>query len=439
MAKENQNIEWKESWRDEYLKWICGFANAQGGKLYIGMNDKGSVTGLSDAQKLLEEIPNKVKDILGIIVNVNLHSKSGKEFLEIEVESYPYPISYKGQYHYRTGSTKQELKGAALDKFLLQKQGKRWDSVPVPQVKERDLSASAFTYFRGQAARSKRLSNDVLTDSNANLLDKLHLLDGKALKRAAVLLFHPAPEKYITGAFIKIGYFKSDADLAFQDTLHGNLFEQVEKAMDLLLTKYLKAGIRYEGLNRVEDYPYPEAALREALLNAVAHKDYSQGHPIQISVYDEKIIFWNEGELPEKWTANKLKVKHPSRPFNPDIASTFFGAGLIEAWGRGTLKIIAECKQAGLPLPVFSAEGSDVNVTLKARKSKTVEKTVEKTALILQHLEQYPTATISQLQQVTGLTRRGVEYNLEKLKAAGNIKRIGADRGGRWQVLNKLL
>ena len=117
--KESQNIEWKETWRDEYIKWICGFANAAGGTLVIGKNDKGVVTGVSNAKKLLADIPNKVRDILGIIVDVNLKTDKGKDFLEIVVEPYPYPVSYKGQYHYRSGSTKQELKGSALDAFLL--------------------------------------------------------------------------------------------------------------------------------------------------------------------------------------------------------------------------------------------------------------------------------------------------------------------------------
>ncbi len=80
---ENQNIEWKESWRDEYLKWICGFANANGGKLYIGTNDEGTVVGLSDAKKLLEDIPNKVRDVLGIIVDVNLLESNGLEYPQI--------------------------------------------------------------------------------------------------------------------------------------------------------------------------------------------------------------------------------------------------------------------------------------------------------------------------------------------------------------------
>jgi len=131
---ENQNIEWKESWRDEYLKWICGFANANGGKIVIGKKDDGSVVGLKNSAKLLEDIPNKVRNILGILVDVNLYETQNGEYIEIGVEAYPYPVNYKGQYHYRTGSTKQELKGIALDKFLLQKKGKRWDGVPVPNI-----------------------------------------------------------------------------------------------------------------------------------------------------------------------------------------------------------------------------------------------------------------------------------------------------------------
>jgi ATP-dependent DNA helicase RecG len=443
MKKETQNVEWKENWRDEYLKWVSGFANAQGGKLYIGMDDNGKISGLQDTRKLLEDIPNKTKDILGILVDVNLHKQGDKEYLEIIVEPYPYPISYKGQYFYRSGSTKQELKGAALDKFLLQKQGLRWDSVPIYGVPTKGLDASAFSYFREHATRSKRLANDLLNENNRNLLDKLHLLNGKHLKRAAILLFHPDPERFVTGAFIKLGFFESDDHLVFQDIIHGNLFVQVERTIELLLTKYLRATIRYAGISRVEEYPYPEGALREALLNAVAHKDYSLGHSIQISVYEDKIVFWNEGALPDNWTAKRLSMKHASRPFNPDIASTFFLAGLIESWGRGTLRIISECKRIGLPAPVFYAEGSDISVQLNSSKSETVEKPVEKTVektvenaadhiLALIGLE--PQITISKLAKITGLSRRGVEYNLKKLKTEGKIDRIGPDKGGNWKI-----
>lgn len=350
---ENQNIEYKESWRDEYLKWICGFANANGGKIYIGKNDAGEVVGLKDSKKLLEDIPNKTKDILGILVDVNLYQTEKGEFIEISVEAYPYPVNYKGQYHYRSGSTKQELKGAALDKFLLQRKGKRWDAVPVPNVSINDLKKETFDFFRKKAVKAQRIEEDVLTDSNELLIDNLQLNENEYLKRAAILLFHPNPDKFVTGAYIKIGYFEADDDLKFQDEVHGNLFEQIEKTIDLLFSKYIKSSISYEGLNRVEKYEYPKDAVREALLNAVSHKDYSGGVPIQISVYNDKLIFWNEGQLPENWTIENLSVKHPSKPYNPDIANALFRSGYIESWGRGTLKIINECVQFGIPKPKY--------------------------------------------------------------------------------------
>lgn len=350
---ENQNIEYKESWRDEYLKWICGFANANGGKIYIGKNDVGEVVGLKDSKKLLEDIPNKTKDILGILVEVNLHQTEKGEFIEISVEAYPYPVNYKGQYHYRSGSTKQELKGATLDKFLLQRKGKRWDAVPVPNVSINDLKKETFDFFRKKAVKAQRIEEDVLTDSNELLIDNLQLNENEYLKRAAILLFHPNPDKFVTGAYIKIGFFEADDDLKFQDEVHGNLFEQIEKTIDLLFSKYIKSSISYEGLNRVEKYEYPKDAIREALLNAVSHKDYSGGVPIQISVYNDKIIFWNEGQLPDNWTIEKLLTKHPSKPYNPDIANALFRSGYIESWGRGTLKMISECIQFGIPKPKY--------------------------------------------------------------------------------------
>lgn len=350
---ENQSIEFKETWKDEYLKWICGFANANGGSLFIGKNDAGEIIPLENAKRLLEDVPNKVRDTLGILVDVNLYHTVKGDFIEIIVEPYPYPVNYKGQYHYRSGTTKQELKGAALDKFLLQRKGKRWDGVPLPNISVADLKKESFDFFRKRALKSQRIEEDVLTDSNELLIENLQLKENTYLKRAAILLFHPKPENYITGAYIKIGFFETDDDLKFQDEIHGNLFEQIEKAMDLLFTKYIKADISYEGINRVEKYEYPKDAVREALLNAIAHKDYSGGVPIQISVYNDKIIFWNEGQLPENWTIESLLTKHPSKPYNPDIANALFRSGYIESWGRGTLKMIKECEMSGNPLPSY--------------------------------------------------------------------------------------
>lgn len=362
---ESQNIEYKQSWRDEYLKWICGFANAHGGTIFIGKYDNGKVVGVADAKQLLEEIPNKVRDVLGIVAEVNLHQTKAGDYLEIVVEAYPNAVNYKGQYHYRSGSTKQELKGAALDKFLLQKKGKRWDGVPVPKVSVGDLKPETLEFFKKRGIRSKRLSEEALSEDNTHLLENLKLIEGDYLKRAAILLFHPDPEKFVTGAYIKIGYFENEADLIFQDEVHGNLFEQVEKTVDLLFTKYIKALISYEGIHRVETYEYPKEAVREALLNAIAHKDYSGLTPIQIRVYKDKIMIWNEGRLPENWTVSNLLESHSSRPYNPDIANAFFRSGYVESWGRGISKMTELCVAGGLPTPAYLVEGSDFWVVFK--------------------------------------------------------------------------
>ena len=252
--KEHQQVEWKESWRDEWLKWICGFANADGGLLVIGRNDKGAAVGVADAHKLLEDLPNKIRDVLGIMVDVNLVHDGGKELIELRVEPYPSPISYKGEYYYRSGSTKQELKGAALERFLLKKRGRHWDDAPEPSFTARSCSSAALRLFKQRAAESGRMGRAVRRDSWDVVLGNLELIERHGLKRAACLLFSARPEHYVSGAWIKIGFFVTDDDLRYQDEVHGSLFEQVETTLELLHTKYLKAYISYQGLQRRETF-----------------------------------------------------------------------------------------------------------------------------------------------------------------------------------------
>jgi ATP-dependent DNA helicase RecG len=377
-AKESQHTEWKESWRDDHLRWICGFANAEGGVLVIGRDDKGQVVGIPDAARLLEELPNKVRDLLGIMVEVNLRKIGGREYLEIVVPPYPAAISYRGHYYQRSGSTLQELKAAALDHFILRKQGRAWDGVPVPDVLPRALSKPAVDSFRDQARRSERMDAADLREKPDGLMEKLHLWDGKYLKRAAVLAFHPDPERFVTGAFVKVGFFRTNDDLRYHDEIHGPLVTQVDRVVETLHAKYLKAGISYAGIQRVETYPVPEPALREALLNAVLHKDYAVGAPIQISVYDDKMMIWNPAQLPSGWTVAKLKKKHASHPFNPDLANVFFRAGEVEAWGRGIERMCQACRDAGSQEPAISFDQTGLWVSFEFSKAyrELIEKPV---------------------------------------------------------------
>ncbi len=446
MEYESQNTEFKESWRDEYLKWICGFANAQGGKLLIGVQDNGIICGISNTSKLMEDIPNKARDLMGILIETNRLFQNNIEYLEISVDPYPYPISYKGRYYQRCGATNQELKGIELDRFLLRKQGKTWDGVPIPYLRIDDLDNFAFNLFRDKAKRSGRMDEIDLQDDNRNLLDKLRLIEGDCYKRATALLFHHDPEKFITGAFIKIGYFKDNANLIFQDEVHGNLFSQVKTTFDLLTTKYFKATISYEGIQRVETPPIPQEALRESLLNSIVHKSYESLTPIQIAVFDDKLEIFNCGTLPNNWTVDNLLKSHRSMPYNPEIANVFFRAGEIEAWGRGFERILDVCKKADMPMPEFRYDESGLWTIFHFSDSytKTIQKTIQKTNWkisefqnsIITYLKKNPKATQKELtQNIKGASLGGVKYSLKSLQQKGLLKRVGPDNGGYWEII----
>jgi ATP-dependent DNA helicase RecG len=144
---EQQNIEYKQSWHDDYLKWVCGFANAQGGVIFIGKDDDGKVVGVDDSKKLMENLPNKIRNTMGISAEVNLQEEKGKYFIEIITHPYSVPISIRGGYYYRSGSTKQELTGTSLNEFLLKKSGKTWDDVVEPRASFADIDEKTVIYF----------------------------------------------------------------------------------------------------------------------------------------------------------------------------------------------------------------------------------------------------------------------------------------------------
>lgn len=352
-TKESQITEFKTSWRDEYLKWICAFANTDGGQLIIGVDDNGNPVGVENSKKLLEDLPNKFRDILGIIPSVRLKKKKGKDIITIEVEHSYAPISYHGRFYVRSGSTIQELKDKNLTRFLISRSGKGWDEYVEENVSIEDINIETVEKFKRIAL--KRISFVKDEPDTIRLLEKLNLIDNGKFKRAAILLFGKNPKRLWTSAYIKVGKFLTDTDIVSSDDIEGNLFEQVEKAMELLQTKYLISEIRFQGIYRKEELEYPEEALREAIINAVIHRDYIGPHT-QLKIYPNKIILWNIGTLPKEIKINELKKSHSSYPRNELLADVFFKAGLIEAWGRGTIKIIDECKKAGLPEPEFKEE-----------------------------------------------------------------------------------
>jgi len=360
---EQQNIEYKSSWHDDYLKWICGFANAQGGQIYIGKNDAGTVVGVEDYKSLMDEIPNKIKNLMGITAEVNLLQEDNKYFIEIVVQPYSVPISLRGRYYYRSGSVKQELTGVALNEFLLKKAGQTWDNVVEPRATFADIDEKSVKAYLVMSKEKGRLP-DVEGLTTEEIFDKLHLTENGQLKRAAIILFGKDPCRFYPSAFVKIGRFaKDDADLRYQDVEEGNIIVLLRNVLERLEQKYLIKNITFEGMYRIETLEYPTAALREMLLNSMVHRSY-MGSFTQMRVYDNKINLWNEGSLPEGITLEALKRSHKSKPRNLLIADVCFKGGLIDAWGRGTLSIINACKTAGLPEPELIEEDGGFMVTL---------------------------------------------------------------------------
>jgi len=129
MSLENQNIEFKESWRDEYTKTLVAFANAKGGKMIIGKDDDGKALGINNAKDLLEILHNKVAQRIGIFPDVNLVVENNQDLIEINVLHYKVPISLNGKYYIRKGSTTQELTDKDLNRFLMERNNESWENI----------------------------------------------------------------------------------------------------------------------------------------------------------------------------------------------------------------------------------------------------------------------------------------------------------------------
>jgi len=447
---ENQKTEWKRSWRDEFMKEICGLANAQGGTLEIGRDDTGIVSGVADAKKLLEELPNTIRHTLGIVPSVELLVENNEQYVAVTVNASSTPVSFRGRYYLRSGSTTQELDGSELDNFILRRLGKTWDGITISGITVSDLDTSSFRKFREKALASERLQNTDLEISDEALLESLMLIENGELTRAAILLFHGNPEKYIFGAYVKVGYFETGADLIYQDEFHGSLISMPDQIVDTIYRKYFKGIISYEGLQRVTDYPIPRPALRETILNAIVHRDYTTGIPIQIKVFPDSVIIYNDGRLPENWTVADLLSKHRSRPYNPKIANAFFRSGYIETWGRGIERITTACKEAGKREPLFEASTSEIKVTFYTDVGVNVGDSVgvnvgdsigvklsEVQVQILEKMKNDVTISARAIAENIGIAPRNVERNISELKKLGFVERVGSAKSGKWIVKTK--
>lgn len=467
---ESQNVEYKQSWKDDYLKWICGFANAQGGTLYIGIDDNGNVVGIQDAKKLLEDIPNKVVNYMGIVADVDLFQENGKDYIRISVLPSNTPVSYHGKLYYRSGSTLQELNSTAVQNFLMKKTGATWDTQIVEHASLDDIDKSAIDYFLRKGIDNGRLTNEVKNDSLQKILTNLRLMDNDGrLTMAALMLFGKDPQRFCLNARFKIGRFgRNGGELFTQDLIEGNLIQMADKVMSILSDKYLVRPIHYEGLQRVEPLEIPEMGLRELIYNAIIHKSYD-GPDIQMKVFDDHITLWNYGLLPEGITVKNMFDEHSSMPRNRLIANVFYLAGFIEAWGRGFGIVADTFRKEELEVPTFKEEFGGLTVTIKReifaaiqsggriddRTGRIVKKDdndnenvvsdavslsqvylTDRQQRICKLIEDNPTVSSKQMSQVLSVDPRTVQRDLAVMQKKGVLIREGNTSAGRW-VFNK--
>ena len=466
--KENQNLDFKQIWKDEYLEYVSGFANSQGGSLLIGVDDKGNVVGVANAKKLMEDIPNKIVTTTGVVPDVSLLEENGKEYIKITIAPSNTPITYKGRLYFRSGTTLQQLDGMAAQNFLLNKMGKSWDEQIVEGTGVKDIDASAVTYFVKEGIANGRLAKSAEKDSIEKILGNLKLMNDEGkMTMAALLLFGKNPQAYCLNARFKIGRFGNGAaDLITQDLIEGNLIQMADKVIDVLSAKYLVRPIHYEGMQRVEPLEIPEKGLREILYNSIIHKSYD-GPDNQMKVYDDRISLWNYGKMPEGTTISDMFKEHRSMPRNKLIANAFFHAGFVEAWGRGFEIIEESFKNAELEVPQFVEEFSGVTVNIKRevfaaiqhgariddRTGKVVNASydtnnvtkniTDRQQLIYSILSigdtgddtNNDTKTTSSIAIKLGVSSRTIKRDLKVLQDLGYIEHCGPARGGYWNVL----
>lgn len=311
---------------------------------------------------------------------VNVNTDGTLDYVIVSVASFPYGISYHGRYYIRSGGTTKELNGAELSTFLFKRMGKSWDGLPINGFSISDLDATAIQAYRDKSVNSNRHTREEVSVSDEQIISDLKLIDkseeGKGqILRGAMLMFHTDPEQYVAGAYIKIAYFAPEGaygankstDIIYHDDVHGPLMTQADKVMDILYTKYLKALISYEGLQRIETFMTPKAVLREVILNAINHKVYESGNPILISVYDDRIIVFNEGFWPfDEIDVDKVYEWHSSYPHNPILSSIFYNSGEIESYGSGFQKIKTSCDENNAPYPTVTATPRGIKVEIRA-------------------------------------------------------------------------
>ena len=358
------------------------------------------------------------------------------------------PYSYKGRAYRRVGNTTQELSGNEYQRMLLERLHgeRRWENEPASGWSVADLDAAEIIRTLEESIRRGRAEDPGVRDPAA-VLRGLGLMREGQLLRAAVVLFGRAErlETDMPQCLLRVARFRGRDKTEFLDNrqFHGNAFDLLLRAERFLRENLPVAGrVQPNLFERVDDPLYPPVALREALANAVCHRDYSiGGGSIAVALYDDRLEITSSGPLHFGLTAEALFQPHESLPWNPLIARVFYRRGVIEAWGRGTIKMAELVTRAGLPRPEIEEAGGCVMVRFRPSRyvppSRVAKDVTERQRQVLEVLGAGSSSGMA-LREIVArlghLTPRAVREDLAVLKTLGLVTTTGWGYGARWRL-----
>jgi len=428
---ETQSREDKQSlneWR-QVVESMAAFATTKGGIVRIGIGPKGENVGVQLGKGTLEDLSNKIKQNTDPPQYPSITVEGPEELavIMIRVEESPIkPVWAFGRPLKRVGRTNQHLSREEAQRLVETTTGRTWDALPSESFYLKEVSKE---YIRDFQKRLGQAQVPVQT-----LLKTLSLItnNGKPCN-GAVLLFGRNPQQFFPEAQVKCARFAGPTSVQFLDemTIEGNLLNQLEDALKFV-ARNIRREIRITGRPERETIPeYPEAATREAITNAICHRDYSVVGTIQVRIYDDRLEVWNPGTLPPSLTIESLYREHPSLPRNPKIAMAFYRARLIEHWGTGTLRIAEACDRLGTKLEFLSEIGFFMVRLVKPEKkvSPPVEQKLnERQRKGLEYAKKNGKITSGEYKRLCNISQRQAFDDLQSLVEMGLLIRIGSGR-----------
>lgn len=453
-AGESATLEFKKSTaeKDRACRTLCAFANGQGGRVLFGGTAAGKVVGQTVADRTLEDLAQEFQGFESPLFPTveRVPVDGGREVLVLTVASGArVPVAFRGVAYERVLNTTRTMPRETFQRLLLEEMHatERWENRPAAGWDVSRLDRRELVLTLEESIRRGRV-DDPGTREPLEILRGLVglLVDGDRVSRAAVVLFcaDDVPLPDFPQLLLKVARFKGRTRDEFLDNrqFHGNAFALMRRAERFLIESLPVASRIVPGRMEREDTPLlPVEALREALANAFVHRDYSiGGGSVSVALYDDRLEIISIGELHFGLTPEALFREHESKPWNPMIARTFYRRGIIETWGRGTLKIARLMREQGLVEPPAMAVREGAVVVTFAVPAKTMGGTPLKTPLktpdaILGLLKDEPGLSFPDLATRLNKSESAIKRAVRKLRDSGRLQRVGPAKGGSWKVL----